>query len=187
VQDYRFVVQTEPAGRKTSYPPQPETLRQPDHCRHRPGSPRATKPTPDPFRPFLNPRYTFDNFIKGDSNNWLARRFGCVHNPGGTSFNPLSSTVGRAWKDASDSGHRNHVLANGKANRVIYVSSEKFTVEFVDAIQSDRINDFNNFYRSMDVLMWMTSNSSLGKEKTQDSFFHTFNELHQSASRSSCL
>jgi chromosomal replication initiator protein len=62
---------------------------------------------------------------------------------------------------------------------VIYVSSEKFTVDFVDAIQSNRTSDFSNFYRSMDVLIVDDIQFLSGKEKTQDSFFHTFNELHQ--------
>ena len=61
----------------------------------------------------------------------------------------------------------------------MYVSSEKFTVEFVDAIQSDRISDFSSFYRSMDILIVDDIQFFSGKEKTQDNFFHTFNELHQ--------
>jgi chromosomal replication initiator protein len=61
----------------------------------------------------------------------------------------------------------------------MYVSSEKFTVEFVDAIQTDRISDFSSFYRSMDILIVDDIQFFSGKEKTQDNFFHTFNELHQ--------
>ncbi len=134
-----------------------------------------------PFQTFLNPRYTFDNFIKGDSNQLARAAASAVaNNPGGTSFNPLVIYGGTGLgKTHLIQAIGNSVVASGKATRVIYVSSEKFTVEFVDAIQSDRTGDFINFYRSMDVLIVDDIQFFAGKEKTQDSFFHTFNELHQ--------
>jgi chromosomal replication initiator protein len=133
------------------------------------------------FQTYLNPRYTFDNFIKGDSNQLARAAASAVaNNPGGTSFNPLVIYGGTGLgKTHLIQAIGNHVLSNGKAKRVMYVSSEKFTVEFVDAIQSDRTSDFSNFYRSMDVLIVDDIQFFSGKEKTQDSFFHTFNELHQ--------
>jgi chromosomal replication initiator protein len=70
-------------------------------------------------------------------------------------------------------------MAHGKAKRVIYVSSERFTVEFVEAIQRDTTNEFAGFYRSMDILIVDDIQFFAGKERTQDHFFHTFNELHQ--------
>jgi chromosomal replication initiator protein len=134
-----------------------------------------------PFQTHLNPRYTFENFIKGDSNQLARAAASAVsNNPGGTSFNPLVIYGGTGLgKTHLIQAIGNYAIANGKAKRVIYVSSEKFTVEFVDAIQSDRTNDFINFYRSMDVLIVDDIQFFAGKEKTQDSFFHTFNELHQ--------
>jgi len=134
-----------------------------------------------PFQTFLNPRYTFDNFIKGDSNQLARAAASAVaNNPGGTSFNPLVIYGGTGLgKTHLIQAIGNSALATGKAKRVIYVSSEKFTVEFVEAIQSDRAGDFINFYRSMDLLIVDDIQFFAGKEKTQDSFFHTFNELHQ--------
>jgi len=73
----------------------------------------------------------------------------------------------------------NLAAASGKAKRVVYVSSEKFTVDFVEAIQGDRINEFSLFYRSMDLLIVDDIQFFSGKEKTQDNFFHTFNTLYQ--------
>jgi len=73
----------------------------------------------------------------------------------------------------------NHAIALGKARRVCYVSSEKFTVDFVEAIQSDRVNEFSHYYRSMDLLIVDDIQFFSGKEKTQDNFFHTFNTLYQ--------
>lgn len=135
----------------------------------------------EPFQTFLNPRYTFENFIKGDSNQLARAAASAVaNNPGGTSFNPLVIYGGTGLgKTHLIQAIGNSALANNKASRVIYVSSEKFTVEFVEAIQSDRIGDFLSFYRSMDVLIVDDIQFFAGKEKTQDSFFHTFNELHQ--------
>lgn len=137
--------------------------------------------TSTPFQSFLNPRYTFENFIKGDSNQLARAAASAVaNNPGGTSFNPLVIYGGTGLgKTHLMQAIGNFALANGKAKRVIYVSSEKFTVEFVDAIQSDRISDFSGFYRSMDILIVDDVQFFSGKEKTQDNFFHTFNELHQ--------
>ena len=130
---------------------------------------------------FLNPRYTFDNFIKGDSNQLARAAASAVaNNPGGTSFNPLVIYGGTGLgKTHLMQAIGNYALTNSKATRVIYVSSEKFTVEFVDAIQTDRISDFSSFYRSMDILIVDDIQFFSGKEKTQDNFFHTFNELHQ--------
>ena len=133
------------------------------------------------FQTFLNSRYTFDNFIKGDSNQLARAAASAVaNNPGGTSFNPLVIYGGTGLgKTHLIQAIGNNAIANNKAKRVIYVSSEKFTVEFVDAIQSDRISDFSSFYRSMDILIVDDIQFFAGKEKTQDNFFHTFNELHQ--------
>lgn len=130
---------------------------------------------------FLNPRYTFDNYIKGESNQLARAAASAVaNNPGGTSFNPLVIYGGTGLgKTHLIQAIGNYALANRKAERVIYISSEKFTVEFVDAIQSDRISEFSSFYRSMDLLIVDDVQFFSGKEKTQDNFFHTFNELHQ--------
>ncbi|MBE0559114.1 MAG: chromosomal replication initiator protein DnaA, partial [Proteobacteria bacterium] len=151
---------------------------------HSPFSPhislRATERLAPPMTN-LNPRYTFDNFIKGDSNQ-LARAAGMAvaNNPGGTSFNPLVLYAGTGLgKTHLMHALGNHAFLSGKAQRVVYVSSEKFTVEFVESIQADRINEFSQFYRSVDLLIVDDIQFFSGKEKTQDNFFHTFNTLYQ--------
>jgi chromosomal replication initiator protein len=129
----------------------------------------------------LNPRYTFDNFIKGDCNQ-LARAaaLAVANNPGGTSFNPLVLYGGTGLgKTHLVHALGNHAAINGKAKRIAYVSSEKFTVDFVEAIQGDKVAEFSSFYRSMDLLVVDDIQFFAGKEKTQDSFFHTFNALYQ--------
>ena len=129
----------------------------------------------------LNPRYLFDNFIKGDCNQ-LARAaaLAVANNPGGTSFNPLVFYGGTGLgKTHLMHALGNHAALNGKAKRIAYISSEKFTVDFIESVQEDKVTEFSSFYRSMDLLIVDDIQFFAGKEKTQDNFFHTFNTLYQ--------
>jgi chromosomal replication initiator protein len=139
------------------------------------------KPKQD-FESFLNPRYTFDNFIKGEGNQLARAAAGAISdNPGGTSFNPLFVYGGVGLgKTHLIQAIGNKILQSMPDKRVIYLSADMFTVEFVEAIQNNTLNDFSNFYRKMDVLIIDDIQSLIGKEKTQDLFFQIFNTLHQS-------
>jgi chromosomal replication initiator protein len=131
--------------------------------------------------PFLNPRYTFQNYIKGESNQFACAAALAVANTlGGTSFNPLV-IYGGVGLGKTHLVHAigNHVMQTDRNKRVLYVSSEKFTIDFVEAIQKDRIAEFSNYYRRVDLLIVDDIQFFAGKEKTQDTFFHTFNEIHQ--------
>jgi chromosomal replication initiator protein len=134
------------------------------------------------FESNLNPRYTFDNFIKGEGNQLARAAAGAISdNPGGTSFNPLFLYGGVGLgKTHLIQAIGNQIAKNFPEKKVIYLSSDIFTVEFVESIQTNRVNDFSNFYRSMDVLIIDDIQFLIGKEKTQDLFFHIFNTLHQS-------
>jgi chromosomal replication initiator protein len=129
----------------------------------------------------LNPAYSFDNFVEGDCNR-LARSagFAVANRPGGTSFNPLliysPTGLGKT--------HLIHAIGIDIKNRypnktVLYVTSEKFTQQFVDSVKNNSQNDFVNFYQMIDVLIIDDIHFFTGKEKTQDVFFHIFNHLHQ--------
>ena len=139
------------------------------------------KPKQD-FESFLNPRYTFDNFIKGEGNQLARAAAGAISdNPGGTSFNPLFVYGGVGLgKTHLVQAIGNKILQNMPEKKVIYLSADMFTVEFVESIQNNTLNDFSNFYRKMDVLIIDDIQSLIGKEKTQDLFFQIFNTLHQS-------
>ena len=130
----------------------------------------------------LNPRYTFDNFIKGEGNQLARAAAGAISdNPGGTSFNPLFLYGGVGLgKTHLIQAIGNQIVKNCPEKKVIYLSSDIFTVEFVESIQTNKVNEFSNFYRSMDVLIIDDIQFLIGKEKTQDLFFHIFNTLHQS-------
>lgn len=140
----------------------------------------AQKPQ-NTFETYLNPKYTFENFIKGEGNQLARAAAGAISdNPGGTSFNPLFVYGGVGLgKTHLIQAIGNRILDNFSNKRVIYLSSDHFTVEFVEAIQSNKVNDFSSFYRSMDVLIIDDIQFLIGKEKTQDLFFHIFNTLHQ--------
>lgn len=130
----------------------------------------------------LNPRYKFDNFIKGEGNQLARAAAGAISdNPGGTSFNPFFVYGGVGLgKTHLIQSIGNSILEKFPDKKVIYLSSDSFTVEFVEAIQSNKVNDFSGFYRNMDVLIIDDIQFLMGKEKTQDLFFHIFNTLHQS-------
>ena len=141
----------------------------------------AIKNKPE-YETYLNSRYTFDNFIKGEGNQ-LARAAASAisDNPGGTSFNPFFVYGGVGLgKTHLIQAIGNKIVKNFPDKKVIYLSSDIFTVEFVEAIQSNKVNEFSSFYRNMDVLIIDDIQFLIGKEKTQDLFFHIFNTLHQS-------
>lgn len=147
-----------------------------------------TKPEPKKPEPvsnienYLIPRYKFENFIKGEGNQ-LARAAAIAigENPGETSFNPffIYGGVGLG-KTHLIQAIGNKILHNYPHKKVVYLSTEQFTVEFIDSIQAGTVNNFSNFYKSMDALIIDDIQFLIGKEKTQDLFFHIFNTLHQS-------
>ena len=132
--------------------------------------------------PRLNPENSFDNFIEGECNR-LARSAGyaVAKNPGGTAFNPLliygDSGLGKTHL-AQAIGIEVKELFPEKT--VLYVNANKFQTQFVDAIRNNNKNDFLHFYQMIDVLIIDDVHEFAGKEKTQDTFFHIFNHLHQS-------
>ena len=129
----------------------------------------------------LNPNYNFDNFIEGDANR-LARSAGMAvaNKPGGTSFNPLL-IYGGVGLGKTHLAHAIGVEIKDKYpdKTVLYISSEKFTQQFIDSVKSNTRNDFIHFYQMIDVLVIDDVQFLSGKTGTQDVFFHIFNHLHQ--------
>lgn len=129
----------------------------------------------------LNPNYLFSNYIEGDCNR-LGRSAGyaIAKNPGGTAFNPLVifGDVGLG-KTHLAQAIGNEVLINFPNRTVLYVSSEKFTNQIIQSIKNNAVNDFVNFYQLVDVLIVDDIQFLENKQKTQEIFFHIFNQLHQ--------
>lgn len=131
--------------------------------------------------PQLKPDNTFDNFVEGDCNR-LARSAGyaVAQNPGGTAFNPLmiygNSGLGKTHL-AQAIGIQVKELYPDKV--VLYVNANKFQTQFTEATRNNNRNDFLHFYQMIDVLILDDVHEFAGKEKTQETFFHIFNHLHQ--------
>jgi chromosomal replication initiator protein len=148
-------------------------------------SPAVTSPA-EPVQPAegssrLNPRYTFENFVQGESNRFAYAAAFAVAEVPAKAYNPLfiygNSGLGKT--------HLLHAIGNyvqqyWPAKRVRYVSSEVFTNDFINAIQTNTSFNFQAKYRQVDVLMIDDIQFLQGKKETQDSFFATFNALHES-------
>ncbi|HKK45093.1 MAG TPA: chromosomal replication initiator protein DnaA [Balneolaceae bacterium] len=130
----------------------------------------------------LNSNYVFDRYIEGDCNR-LARSaaMAIAENPGSNSFNPFfiygGTGLGKTHLIQSIGNKVKQEYGNELA--VLYISSESFTNEFVQAIRNNRASEFTMFYRQIDVLIVDDIQFFSGKEKTQEEFFHIFNALHQ--------
>lgn len=130
---------------------------------------------------YLNTNYSFDSFIEGDCNR-LARSAGqaVAQRPGLTSFNPLMLYGGVGLgKTHLVQAIGNYIKGHYPNKNVVYVSSEKFTNQFINAIKNNTLHYFTDFYMKVDALIIDDVQFMSGKEKTQDTFFHIFNHLHQ--------
>ncbi|UCH90367.1 MAG: chromosomal replication initiator protein DnaA [Thermoplasmata archaeon] len=127
----------------------------------------------------LNKDFVFDTFVVGTSNRFtLAAALAVAESPA-DAYNPLFIYGGVGLgKTHLLNSIGNHILKNNKNSTVIYVSSERFTNELINAIRYDKIDDFRNVYRKADVLIIDDIQFLAGKESTQEEFFHTFNTLY---------
>lgn len=129
----------------------------------------------------LNPNYTFEHFIEGDCNR-LARSAGMAiaKRPGKTAFNPLM-IFGDVGLGKTHLAHAigNEVATSFPEKVVLYVSSERFTNQFIEALRNNAISDFVKFYQMVDLLIVDDIQFLENKQKTQDIFFSIFNHLHQ--------
>jgi chromosomal replication initiator protein len=129
----------------------------------------------------FNPKNTFESFVVGENNNHAHAAALAVAQSPGRSYNPLF-LYGGVGLGKTHLLHAigQHVAASKKASRITYLSSEKFTNEYIDAIQNNQLVRFRRKYRQADVLLIDDVQFLAGKERIQEEFFHTFNALHES-------
>lgn len=134
----------------------------------------------EPLANMLNPKYTFDTFVIGAGNRFAHAASLAVAEAPAKAYNPLFlyGGVGLGKTHLMHAiGH--YILQHNPNSKVVYISSEKFTNEFINSIRDNRGESFRNKYRNIDILLIDDIQFLAGKESTQEEFFHTFNALHE--------
>jgi chromosomal replication initiator protein len=167
----KFKIATGSAPAPSASAPAPVKTKAPEPAHERPANSEL----------HFNPKNTFESFVVGNNNNFSYAAALAVAQAPGKSYNPLF-LYGGVGLGKTHLLHAigQHVSGNKKGARVAYLSSEKFTNEYIDGIQNNQLAKFRKKYRQTDVLLIDDIQFLAGKERIQEEFFHTFNALHES-------
>ena len=162
----KFVVQKDNSEDDFELPAPKVQVKQQDNLENSPG--------------MLNPKYTFDTFVIGSGNRFAHAASLAVAEAPAKAYNPFFIYGGVGLGKTHLMHAIGHYVMEQKPNaKVVYLSSEKFTNEFINSIRDNKAIDFRNKYRNVDVLLIDDIQFLAGKESTQEEFFHTFNTLHE--------
>jgi chromosomal replication initiator protein len=166
----KFKIATGNAPAPSASAPVPVKTKAPESAHERPANSEL----------HFNPKNTFESFVVGNNNNFSYAAALAVAQAPGKSYNPLF-LYGGVGLGKTHLLHAigQHVSGNKKGARVAYLSSEKFTNEYIDGIQNNQLAKFRKKYRQTDVLLIDDIQFLAGKERIQEEFFHTFNALHE--------
>jgi chromosomal replication initiator protein len=166
----KFKIATGNAPAPSASAPAPVKTKAPESAHERPANSEL----------HFNPKNTFESFVVGNNNNFAYAAALAVAQAPGKSYNPLF-LYGGVGLGKTHLLHAigQHVSGNKKGARVAYLSSEKFTNEYIDGIQNNQLAKFRKKYRQTDVLLIDDIQFLAGKERIQEEFFHTFNALHE--------
>ena len=168
----------EEAAETKSEPGQPATK---DKDKEKEKDREKEKDKKSEFIPNLNPKYTFESFVCGASNQFAYAASQAVANKPATNYNPLFIYGGVGLgKTHLVNAIGNQILAKNSKAKICYYSSEKFMNEMINSLRYKKMEEFRNKFRKMDLLLIDDIQFMAGKEATQEEFFHTFNALYES-------
>jgi chromosomal replication initiator protein len=179
--EFHIAEETQESQPEPKPEPKPEKEQKSAREKEKPEKDKEKDKKVESFIPSLNPKYTFESFVCGASNQFAYAASQAVANKPATNYNPLFIYGGVGLgKTHLVNAIGNQILAKNSKAKICYYSSEKFMNEMINSLRYKKMEEFRNKFRKMDLLLIDDIQFMAGKEATQEEFFHTFNALYES-------